>query len=366
MLPRRSLPFCGVLILALALVARPASAQVPNCDDQAAPRTNTATAFIKLVALEGLGCLGGDSDKSALAGEVAGALKPAVAANAPNPLAEALKLLHTRAELLSKNGTDLIFSELAVQLVLTRNLLGTNQAPAKPTSWDFGAGTLSVLPTSLETTVSTACAKASAECVAAFDRAREVLRIARLTRHILNLSFAEVFGVHLGATTMRLKQWGAYFDSARSQYPWELLINGKAMGDDRKVIEGVKQGFRSVPNYQWIAVHPTIAFEYDKTQPKGEQMNPVAVVDIFGVNKWTWKTDGTMGTAYGATIIASIGDKAAGNNISWGLMGHLNHKYSVGFTRNNDKWTVILSGDFPKVWAKVPQSIRDRIAGGGQ
>jgi hypothetical protein len=212
--------------------------------------------------------------------------------------------------------------------------------------------------------VERACQPASQDCTAEFERVREVLRLARLTRLVLNQSFAPFFQAHLDETSKRLKQWGEYFDTARSQYPWELFINSKAMGDSREVIEGVKQGYRNVPSQQFIVLHPTMSFEYDRNQPKGQQMNVVAVVDVFGINRWSWNTDGSMGTAIGATAIASIGDKASGSNVAWGAMVHVNHKYSVGFTVRGDDRALLVSADVPKLWAKVPQSVRERIAGG--
>ena len=361
----------GVLALAcvLLLLSAARDARAQDCSDQAAPAKGQG-AFTTLALLDARGCLGGEADTTPLAAAVGRQLrrKPAIAANAvvDSPLADAIDLLLAHTAGPHAAGDAALFTELARQLTATRDALGTFAPPAVPASWQITQGQVSVISGSLQQRVDAACAEGGAGCAAAFERVREAMRVINLTRRVLHAAANPVLQAHVDETTRRLRQWGHYFDTARSQYAWELALNALLMRDDRpKDAAGVPQGFRSVPRSQWMLLHPSVSFEFDKGAPPGQKLEAAVVIDVLGYNRWAWRADGSMGRALGVSLITAIGDRASGHYVGWGGMVHLNHTYSVGFTvRRGGEKAFLLTADVAKLWTRVPEPLRERIAGG--
>ena len=357
----------GLLLAILFALASPVQAQ--DCADQTAP-ANGQAAFAKLALLEAGGCLGGEADRSTIATVVASVLrrKPVIAADAPigSPYADAFDLLLAHTLGPHTAGDLALFSELARQLGATRDALGTFKTPAVATSWQITQGEVGVVAGSLQQRVDSACAKGGAPCTATFDSVREAMRIIGLARRTLNVEASPILRAQLDATTLRLKKWGHYFDTVRSQYVWELKINSWLMRDTRpQNAAGVSQGFRDVPSNQWMVLHPSVSFEFNKGAADGQKLEPAVVIDVIGYNVWKWRDDGGMGRAVGGSLIATIGDKASGHYVGWGGMLHINHTYSAGYTiRRGGEKAFLLTADVAKLWTKVPQPVRERIAGG--
>ncbi len=341
-----------------------ALAQDP-CADQGLPAAdgpwNPAAPFQRIAQLLLTDCLGGAPDTMPVSVAVRKILDvPRVESDRFRPAAEAaLEQISAHVvELHGKLDSGLL-KEVIDQIALARSLLGTGQTPAVPAAWELDQGRVFVISVPLQQVVTRACTTVSADCRQQFELVREVVRITSLTRAALSVSETPVMIAHLRETSRRARMWDEYFTSARSQYLWELMLNGRLMPDSRENVGGVKRGFRNVPTSQLMLLHPTVAMEYSDAEPEGNRFAGVAIIDVIGYNRWGWKPDGTMGFAVGGSVIAAVGDHVNTNDVRWGVMLHLDHRWSVGATFGGDNTAVIVSPDVAQLWSKV-SSLRKR------
>lgn len=365
------------LIVLIVLVACPAAAWAQGvCADQAPPQTvaDSGFAFAKLLALYGKDCLGGQADTSELTGDVRKMLVPNPKADEPllDPAKAALSSIGAYATSQAGKPGGEPFTNAAQQVALVTVMLGTNTSPARPDAWAPDAGRIPALSLPLESSLATACKPAPPTpaappavpptCGPQFELVKELLRVSRLTKSALDFYVRPVIVSFQKDTKIRAAKWDAYFDTARSQYPWELLLNGAFMKDTRPVVDGVAVGFREVPTGQVLFLHPDVVFEYADDEPDGSRFAGAVVVDLIGYNRWSWKADGSMGFAIGASAIISLGDHVNMDDIGWGGMLHVNNKWSVGMTFGSGKQTVLVSADVAQLWNKVSEVRKKRLS----
>ncbi len=364
---RGRLRFLFVLV-ALGVVTAPAQAQ-PACKDQSLPAPDPALPYAvvvssKLLALETNGCLGGANDPSAK--PVLDMLKPSTDdEDREDPfrksVVSALGRIGQDARSLHTSDDTAMYAVVALQVDAAAVALGTGLSPAVPAAWQRqgGSGRIAAIPSFLSTIA--ACLAPDQRCTGQFEVAKQLLRIARLTESTLNYYARPELQLHREEATRRAEKWDDYFGGARSQYPWELALNGRLMKDTRPVANGVRFGFRDVPRYQVLLIHPYAAFEYAADEPEGTRFSGIVLVDLIGYNRWRWKADGSMGFAVGGSLIVSMGDHANMDDIGWGAMLHLNHKWSFGVTIAGDKRTVLVSGDVAQLWTRASEAAKLRL-----
>jgi hypothetical protein len=342
------------VIIATAILAAWPSSALAQCADQAF-KADGPPAWVQLVALEGRDCLGGPQDPTPVTGQVRKAIEPK--AGDGDPIREAaeagLQLVASHLADLRKRLGAPVLTELTQQVDMARASLGTGQREAQRNHWVEDMGQLSVVSLPLQASVTEACKTVTAACREQFDLVKEVFRVARLTEVSLEVYDFPVMKAHQKTTDTRALMWDTYFTGVRSQYPWELVLNGRRMADDRPEVKGVKFGFRDVPRDQIILLHPSVAFEYASEEVEGSRFSGIAIVELLGYNRWSWKADGAMGFAVGGSFILAMGDHANMDDIGLGGMLHLSNKWSVGVTFMGDKRTVLVSGDVAQLFAKV-------------
>jgi hypothetical protein len=252
----------------------------------------------------------------------------------------------------------------AVRVKLERNQpLG--EQDAKGWEWNGNRRVFAGLPALDMTRLDVTCQReADVACREAASAGRVVFRAAGLVRLALRFSLEETYQQALDAARVRDAKWMSYFDEARLQYPWELLVNGWRHGrENRKA-----GGFADVPADQWILLHPGVGLEYVRNAPKGSRFEPALVVELIGYNRWSWTRDGRMGTAYGVSLIQTYSDRAGLNSARPGVMLHYNNKYSLALTRKGGETGVMLSMDLSKLVTKVEEDARAefRMLGSGR
>ena len=347
----------AVVAATLVLGPSPASAQC-TAQDQALPMDtpwNPSRPFIVLLQLDGKDCLGGPSDNTTIAVAVRKALMvPPDDASLFQPAARSALVLVDGYLQNTTPASPEILREARLQVGVTLATLGSGASPALPTAWEPDQGRIFVISQSLQGYVTGACALRDAACATAFDTAKEVLRVARLTRLALLRSETPFFRGLLEVNLKREKSWGDYFERARSQYIWELALNSWRMGDSRQEVSpGVRGGFRDVPTSQIILLHPYVAMEYANAEAEGNKFNGTVLVDLVGYNRWSWKPDGAMGFAIGGSLILAASDHAATDDFAVGAMLHVNHQWSIGLVFGGDDPTVVVSADVAQLWTKV-------------
>ena len=361
-----------VALALLCVVVLPARgwAQGP-CSDQALPAPpatgawNPGSPFLKLLVLNGQDCLGGAQDKTAIVVKIRAPLTLTIADGDAfkKSVITALSGVMAHATAASDQFGNPM-KEAALQIGLAAATLDSGISPSTPADWTLDKRVPAV-SLELEDTLASACKTGpNAGCQSQFELTRELLRVAGLTRSILSYYAFPTIKAHQQATAVRAAQWEAYFDTARSQYPWELVLNGAVMSDTRTEVNGVKLGFRDVPTTQWLLLHPYVAFEYAEDEPEGNRFAGVVLVDVLGYNRWSWKKDGSMGLALGASAILVMGDHANMDDIGWGAMLHVNHKFSVGVTFLGDTQTFLVSGDVAQLWTKVSEFRKKKMMTG--
>jgi hypothetical protein len=202
------------------------------------------------------------------------------------------------------------------------------------------------------------CAQeADVVCREAASTGKVVFRAAALVKQALRFSLEETYQQALDAARVRDAKWTGYFDEARLQYPWELLLNGwRHRRENRKA-----GGFADVPNDQWILLHPGVGLEYVRNAPQGSRFEPALVVEIVGYNRWSWTTGGGMGRAYGVSLIQTYSDRAGLGSARPGIMFHINNRFSLALTREGGETGVMLSLDLSKLVSKVEEDARSRF-----
>jgi hypothetical protein len=207
----------------------------------------------------------------------------------------------------------------------------------------------------------------SSLCSATYARAKAILRYDRLIQRALNYYSRPIVDQHYADAVRRDRQWDAYFNEARFQYMWELKLNGLWLERNEKRemdAAGNRLGFREPPTDQWIVLHPNVGMEYIEGAPDGNQLQEAVFMEILGYNRWSWKPDGRMGTAVGASIIGAYSDRATLDDWRYGVMLHYNNTWSLAVTRRNGETGFLLSMDFAQFLADVPQKARNALRSG--
>lgn len=359
------------VVVAVIMTVWPAWA-FAQCADQElpAPTPWSETApFGRLITLHTDDCLGGKNDSASIATAVRAAL--VIQPVAGDPIRDAVE---AALDLVSKHARSLntgpgpgkaVLTEVAQQAEVARTMLGSKRAPAVPTAWDLvDSGRIEAVSLHLSASLRAACRERSDACRDQFETVKEVLRAATLVKGALFVYVRPIVEQHQKETARRAQMWDAYFTGARSQYPWELLLNGRLMKDTRQEEQGVKFGFRDVPNSQVMFLHPDVAFEYASDEPEGNRFAGLVLVDVVGYNRWKWNDDGSMGLAVGGSFIVTMGDHANMDEVGLGVMLHLANRWSVGMTFSGDHRTVLVSGDVAQLWTKISAARKKRLMTG--
>ena len=190
-------------------------------------------------------------------------------------------------------------------------------------------------------------------CADTLARVGDLTRLMALGFNVLNQPVRTQIA-EINAAVSRLDaEWDYYFDEARSQYSWELLVNNMIYDPPGDVLAGP-------PNAQLILFHPTIALEYVGSGPQNEAAyDTVGMVELVGYNSWR----GSM--PLGASIVATYTPETTGDRVGLGVMLHIQHNYSIGVTRRDtglgDETTWLFSVDLTKLFLSKSQQIREEF-----
>ncbi len=186
----------------------------------------------------------------------------------------------------------------------------------------------------------------AAECVKGYQWAKQIVRYVTVTKRTLDyVSSIQVRKIakHVGKLN---EQWGQYFNNARSQFFWELGLNGWLYGAANKG----KEGLLPPPDYQVIVLHPSVGLEYVDTKA-GDRFREAIVLEGIGYNGWTW-SDSKMKLPLGISLVGVYGDRNSVPQIGYGGLIHYNNNLSLGVTRRGSETGAILSLDLAKLFLK--------------
>lgn len=133
------------------------------------------------------------------------------------------------------------------------------------------------------------------------------------------------------------RSWSEYFTEARSQTFIELSLNTWLYKDELQRGENVPP-----PDWQAIFLHPGAGIEYVSDAPDGDQQGEVLVMEWVGFNFWN------ASLPWGASIISAYADRASGDDHAYGLMVHIDNRYSIAYTDRDEGEGILVSVDLLK------------------
>lgn len=215
------------------------------------------------------------------------------------------------------------------------------------------------------TFIATPCQQDQAACRAGLNDAMVLLRLVHAASRTVENATTRASELQLSVQLRQNDQrWSAYFTEARTQFPHELWLNSTLYAARSDRYCDTPGGFCTPPAHQWILLHPSIALEVVPDSPAGSRVEPALVLELVGYNRWRW--DGPAmapGSSIGASVVTIASDRADTDPISFGVMLHYNHNWSLGLARRNDTTGVILSY---QLWNRSDagvSALRERFTG---
>lgn len=315
---------------------------------------DSSSARYVLDMLHGMDCLGGEKDSWDPAYHVKGALEgvpsePDLEISREKIIGELRIIRDTLLnDTISAEAKQKISDALgqAIENFKKNNL--NKIGPHKPKFWayhpadgksDVGIDVTTELAVCKEATK-------TAECAQGYLRAKQLVRYVTVTKRALDYYSMKNVHAHAVYVDMLSKRWDRYFNDARSQFFWELGINGWLYGATNKG----KEGLLSPPDYQVIVLHPSVGLEYVDTMA-GDRFRETVVLEGLGYNRWTW-SDSKMKLPMGISLIGVYGDRSGAPQFGYGGLIHYNNNMSLGVTRRGSETGVILSLDLAKLFLK--------------
>ena len=316
-----------------------------------------------IVDLYDAGCLGGEHDKWSVAKEL----------RESRPTDKSVALLKVRFSILSdalkqeiENGIQVRQDALKPlweplrMVVLAQSTdklepLGAVYWHFDPSHGDFRGGlTLKIY----DDILNPACTEIPSQtCSDAYEAAKRALQYAKVAELEVfqskgKLKIAKLY-LHVESLNA---EWENYFQDARSQFPWELALNGYLYNKfDRKADGAILQ---APPRYQWILLHPSVALEYIDQANEGNQFRESVILEIAGYNWWNWENR-DRDTALGLSFITSYSDRSGTRDVGFGAMAHYNHTLSLGGTlRKGGDPGVFISVDVGRFLLKASESTK--------
>ena len=115
------------------------------------------------------------------------------------------------------------------------------------------------------------------------------------------------------------KNWNLFLDEARYQTPLDIWATTELFSDQFK-----GKGLTGPPPIQYFIFHPTLVYEHIGGLPEGDKEDFAIAIEWYGMNWWKQKI--------GFSVVSTYKDKAETNDVSIGLMFHIDNAYSFGFT----------------------------------
>lgn len=188
------------------------------------------------------------------------------------------------------------------------------------------------------------------------SEATKIVDYVLITHNIMNNLFSQDAEKSYQSLKHLNKKWDNYFNTALSQYPWELAANEGIYSSNRS-----SMGLNEPPNYQVILFHPSLAYEYiNKSNTKN------SIIIELGYNGWGWDENGSMTYPLlgisGISFIGNYSNHADINAPDWGygILLHYKTAISIGVVQYNNDTGVVVNYDFTKYFLDQAKAIQDK------
>lgn len=177
---------------------------------------------------------------------------------------------------------------------------------------------------------------------------------------------------------LRADRWNAYLYDTQFQFLWELVWNrnqefkcpkgssarlaklvDKTCHAQSKDSLGNQLGFREVPDYRAILLHPDIAVGYFDKEAEGQHFKPVLVVQWFGFQWWDWEKD-RPSSLRAVSLVSSTADTTATSHTGIGLQFQYGG-FSLALTKHRGGLAVMLNTGLVNQLGKVNQNMANKF-----
>jgi len=158
---------------------------------------------------------------------------------------------------------------------------------------------------------------ASASCKSALQEFRAIYDFAEAT-------YAQPLVLPLMQHLSTLeKDWNDFYQNARSQTIWEMLINGARFQSDNQ-----EHRFLPPPDSQIIFMHPGLVIENVSDAIDGSQTQEGLMLEVIGINWWR---NSKWYKPSGLSAIALYSDRPAVKDVGYGVAIHFANKFTIGY-----------------------------------
>ena len=376
------------LVTALLLAAVSASAQTPICPIAIPTRDAVLPEYAgTLVTLANSNCLGDTlADKHPLVSQIDQKVNQPIVLGQTERLIAALDVLLDEATKASASGIEPeLWSALVAELGRIKGLLTTMQPGADGQQWvramntifqrkwsavGAGGNPTTVLADKPFKLLNVPTCVAGKPCPEFHSHVR-VVRIANLMGRFGGYTQQPALEREYEDSALALARWQAYREKSHHQYIWEVALNGVIMEKDhcrKQTGTGMKLGFCTVPNSQWILLHPEGALRFARSATKASELKPAILVEVLGWYGWEWaKVDGRdtaeLANRRGYSLAATYSQTETEKRWAFGPMFHYGD-YSLALTKagNGGKWSLVLNLALGERYFGRKQAVVDELA----
>ena len=131
----------------------------------------------------------------------------------------------------------------------------------------------------------------------------------------------------VGSIQLARDRWATFIDEARSQYPWEVLLNGWIIGSGT---------IERPPMRQLVLAHPTVAVEMTTEDIQELRAKETLAIEAIGLIAYRWRNASAPGAGlswWGLSAIASIREDM---RPGVGALLHYGRMVTLGVTWHDD------------------------------
>ncbi|XOV90655.1 MAG: hypothetical protein ACFHX7_12405 [Pseudomonadota bacterium] len=143
-------------------------------------------------------------------------------------------------------------------------------------------------------------------------------------------------------------EWDRFLSDARPMNTAGLLVTSLMERDH------LEQDYLvGPPHRQWIALQPTLVYEYMNDAADGEQQKATIGIEWLGVNYWDKKVP------IGVSVMSVYADRASAPDVGTGINIVLYNTYSIGYMWHGDLGAIYVSVDVMKLFQNKDKLLED-------
>lgn len=148
------------------------------------------------------------------------------------------------------------------------------------------------------------------------------------------------------------KAWDEYFTTAREQTYFDIAATQLLYS----VFVEENHEFVGPPNFQVFFMRPNIVVENVGAAVDGDEISEALALELFGINFWQEDSCGFF--SCGVSLTLNYADRAGVKSSGYGLMFHIENKYSIGVTKHGDDNGIFVTVDLLKFFQDKKETLK--------